>query len=276
MRVGSIVIALVFPVSVAAMPFIDSTYATGTVPIESGFSGGRSSQQYRSVSSVIEEDPTTGSVPVRHYADPAPSSAAQSSSFSQFSSEPIPVPVILAPLKSIKTQEELDELTLEELEEYANEAAQNLEEQLKVLHDGFSVTGTSTLGSPLPAGQRSAILRRSVRTAGQLKLFAKALTESNENLRKITVDDESITMTYRSKAYLFGFIPFHYLTTVTATFGGEIVVDAPWWLSLARDNVAQVEDALGQIPLEDGEPNAIFQIVASFLQSVNDTLLSNS
>ncbi|MCB9808439.1 hypothetical protein H6770_04260 [Candidatus Peribacteria bacterium] len=275
MRAFFFLLLVILPSTVSAMPFIDITYASSEVPVATGGyngggGGGKSSQQYRSQqSSVIQEDPVTAEVPVYQYSS-APSA---SSLYSTTSSSPIQNPQL-----PTKSQQELDELTLEELEEYANEAAQNLEEQMQQLKEGFTVTGTSTLGSPLPTAQRSAILRTSVRTVAQLQLFAKALTESDEHLRKITVNNSSIEMTYRSKAYLFGFLPLSFLTTATASFDGSIEVDTPWWLLLTRDTVAQHAAALEEgLPAllratQEAEDSEKFQLLSNLLKLMHDLL----
>jgi hypothetical protein len=161
------------------------------------------------------------------------------------------------PSYSVKEQEELDELTLEQLEEYADEAEQNLEEQLAELEDGFTVMGSSVMDDPLSPTQRAAILRRSIRTVAQLKIFTKALSESDENIRQVKLGDEKIEISYRQKAKLFGLIPLNYLLKTTVK-DGEVEVKQPWWHFLARDDVQSYKttlqeqlDLLGDIDPED-------------------------
>lgn len=265
--------ALLLPCSTAAAPFfIETTYATGEPGItgsrDDGIvgSGNRNSSRSPVVSSapplpVIEFDPTTFEVPI----SPSSSSTSSAPSVPSVSSASSASFVSFASSASFSppSTEELDRLTLEEFEAYANEAAQNLEEQMKELAQGFSVTGTSTLGSPLPANQRSAILRSKVRTVGQLKLFAKALVESDEDIRKITVNDHSASITVRNTARLFWFIPIGYLSTTTAQFDGTVAVDTPWWLLLSShtENTPEVD------PIE-GDDEGRVQRIAELLQSL--------
>ena len=280
MRLFTVLITLLLPAQTLAAPFfIETTYATGEAPVQpTGTRGGGSGARYSEP--ILKEAAATQEVPVSS----ASTKEAQSSSSYPHSYSSLPtssassVYVPPAPRSEPEqSQEELDELTLEQLEAYANEAQQNLEEQLEKLREGISVTGTSTLGSPLPANQRSAILRSNVRTVDQLQLFAKALAESDENLRKFAVNDEGIEMTYRAKAYLFGFIPVSYLVSVHAMYDGTVEVDAPWWLFLGRDTNDEFTEELSATLPEllqevaahnDGQK---FQIVSNALKSLHDT-----
>ena len=174
-------------------------------------------------------------------------------------------------------QEEQDELTLEQLEEYTNEVSENIEELIEALEEGFMITSTSSLGSPLPSTQRTAILRRNVRTVPQLKLFARALAESNSQLRKIEVIEDTITISFRRKAWILGFIPLNYIFETTVV--EDIVkVDKPWWLIFSRNDVdehvaALQEDIEGLGELEEGVPGMLSRI-QKILQTMSDVLQS--
>ncbi len=259
---------------------IETTFASSPIepvsgsenPLPTGRAGRRYierlNEQNNAEMGIVEEDVPSATVPI---IDPDSSGGQNSSSylpssFSSFSSESIvPTPTTTAPTPtptptsthSVKEQEELDELTLQELEEYANEAEANLNEQLQKLEDGFTVTGTSTLGSPLPSNQRRAILRRSIRTVDQLKIYVRALSETDENLRQIKLNDERIELSYRQKAKLFGFIPITYLLKTTVE-DSEVSVDQPWWHFLARDDVKEYKKQLQEQldSLEEIEPES--------------------
>ena len=251
---------------------IEEVHASSEVEVQdpTGLSG-RQAREYRerlqqqyeaeaaasSVQNIIEEDVATSPIdtvssdssssdssdassvqPVEPYYEPTPAS----------SSQPYTPPSV--------DQEEQDQLTLEQLEEYADEANTNLEEQIALLEEGFSITSTSSLGSPLTTGLRSAILRRNVRTVPQLKLFARALAESDPDIRKITVEENTVTVSHRKKAWVFGFIPFNYILETTVE-DGSVSVDKPWWLLLSRDDVDEhvesIEKDISEIDdLEDG------------------------
>ncbi len=251
--IGILLFVLFIPISAHAQSvsfLIEEVHASSQVEVQdpTGLTG-RQAREYRerlqnqfeqeasSSETILEETVATSPAEV------APASSSDSSEFSESSSSnpvepyfaPTPTPTPYSPPSS-KTQEEQDELTLEQLEEYADEANANVEEQITLLEEGFSITSTSSLGSPLPSTQRSAILRRNVRTVGQLKLFARALAESDPNIRKITVEENVVTVSHRKKAWVLGFIPFNYILETTVE-EGEIQVSKPWWLLLSRDDV---------------------------------------
>jgi|GEM_PF-1324942 len=190
--------------------------------------------------------------------------------------EPVQKVSAPAPVYTVKEQEELDDLTLEQLEEYADEAEQNIEEQLTQLEDGFTVMGSSVMDDLLSPTQRAAILRRSIRTVGQLKIFTKALSESDENIRQVKLGDEKIEISYRQKAKLFGLIPLNYLLKTTVK-DGEVEVKQPWWHFLARDDVKSYKttlqeqlDLLGDIDPEDPDLEVKLQRQQQTLQTLSN------
>jgi len=190
--------------------------------------------------------------------------------------EPVQKVSAPAPVYTVKEQEELDELTLEQLEEYADEAEQSIEEQLTQLEDGFTVMGSSVMDDLLSPTQRAAILRRSIRTVGQLKIFTKALSESDENIRQVKLGDEKIEISYRQKAKLFGLIPLNYLLKTTVK-DGEVEVKQPWWHFLARDDVKSYKttlqeqlDLLGDIDPEDPDLEVKLQRQQQTLQTLSN------
>ncbi|MBT5237037.1 hypothetical protein HOL63_01550 [Candidatus Peregrinibacteria bacterium] len=190
--------------------------------------------------------------------------------------EPVQKVSAPAPVYTVKEQEELDDLTLEQLEEYADEAEQSIEEQLTQLEDGFTVMGSSVMDDLLSPTQRAAILRRSIRTVGQLKIFTKALSESDENIRQVKLGDEKIEISYRQKAKLFGLIPLNYLLKTTVK-DGEVEVKQPWWHFLARDDVKSYKttlqeqlDLLGDIDPEDPDLEVKLQRQQQTLQTLSN------
>ncbi|MAE68780.1 MAG: hypothetical protein QF793_00795 [Candidatus Peribacteraceae bacterium] len=248
-----VLFALPLPASAQQIGFlVEEVYASSEPVIEEDVSGlsGAAARRYReklqqqyqqeaaSSEAIIEETVTSPPAEVQE-----PSDISDSSAFSESSSsepepyfEPKPKPKPFVPPTPPIDQAAQDELTLEQLEEYANEVETNLEEQLELLAEGFSVTSTSSLGSPLPAAQRTAILRRAVRTVPQLKLFARALAESDAHLRKVEVSEGAVIISYRMKAWLFGFIPFNYILE-TSIEDNTVTANQPWWHAVSRDNV---------------------------------------
>ncbi|MDA0376620.1 MAG: hypothetical protein O3A80_04935 [bacterium] len=229
-------------------------------------------QQSSSVESFTEE--TVTSPPVIIPSSDTSESSAPSTPSTPSIPKPYVAPVELVP---VIDQEEQDELTLEQLEEYTNEVSENIEELIEALEEGFMITSTSSIGSPLPSTQRTAILRRNVRTVPQLKLFARALAESNSQLRKIEVIEDTITISFRRKAWILGFIPLNYIFETTVV--EDIVkVDKPWWLIFSRNDVdehvaALQEDIEGLGELEEGVPGMLSRI-QKILQTMSDVLQS--
>ena len=255
---------LVFVLVLAPLPcsaqevsfLIENTYASSPVPVQtvqpSGTTGGgtrtiksvQSSSQSSSSAALLKEDVTSGPVDTQEEVAPPPNEVEEESSASSEESVSSVSPFV--PTKTVVpqvNQEEQDELTLEQLEEYRDEAYANMEEQLTQLEEGFIITGTSAMGSPLTVSQRSAILRRNVRTVPQLKLFVRALAESDPNIREIEVRGNSIVFSYRQSAKLFGFIPLTYLLQ-TEIEEGVATVHRPWWHFATADGVATYEQKL--------------------------------
>jgi hypothetical protein len=291
--VGMLILLLCFPISTSAQQvsfLIEEAHASSEIEVEdpSGYTG-RQAREYReriqqqyeeeasssSSEAVIEETVTTGPVEVQ-----IPTNPTFSSEFSDASSsapeepyyEPTPKSETYIPSLPAVDQEEQDKLTLEQLEEYANEASTNAEEQIEQLEDGFSITSTSSLGSPLPTTQRSAILRRNVRTVAQLKLFARALAESDANIRKIVVEDNTVTVSYRKKAWVFGFVPFNFILETTVV-ENEVVVEKPWWLLFSRDDVddhiAVLEAELTELEEEEEGIQGLLKRMQKMMQAMS-------
>ena len=291
MRLSVLFILLVCtPLSTSAQQvsfLIEEAYASGEVPVQNpaGLTGGAArryreklQKQYEAEAAASSAESIIGETVVSSPIEVVPSDNFASSESSESSIFIAPKKDIIVPKKEIisvpvKTQQEQDELTLEQLEEYADEAAANVEDQITQLEEGFSITSTSSLGSPLPSTQRSAILRRSVRTIGQLKLFARALAESDDQLRKIEVREESVTVSYRRKAWMFGFIPFNFILETTVD-GKSVSVKKPWWLAIARDGVsdhiAAIETDLEKLPEIEVGLQGLLQRIQQTLQAISN------
>lgn len=247
-------VLMVVPLQAEAL-FFEIVYASSDMQIEQQDPAnltGRQAREYRerlqqqydaqassSSQGFTKEEPVSEDVEVKHYYDQQHSSTSSSSKVMQTTSEAIQSSsvfssVLYSPPPPSSKQQGQDKLTLEQIEAYANEAEANMDEQMEKLRDGFSVTSTSSLGSPLTVAQREAILRRDVRTTDQLKLFTRALTESNDSIRQISVDDTGVMMSLRRKVHLFGFLPLNTISKVSVDIDGTVTVDLPWWTVLAR------------------------------------------
>ena len=281
-RIVLLVGALMLPAHVTAMSFlIEEVAASETVPIISPDVGdlrGGAARRYRqklelqyqreressaqSQVQLLEEEVASPEAGVQETA-PATKPAEQDQKISEVHedgdagasvSSAVPVsstptaPAIPTPVERIKTFtqesiEEVDRLTLEQLEEYANEANENADEQIQMLQEGFSVTSTSSLGSPLSVAQRSAILRRTVRTVPQLRLFTRALAESDDNLRKIEIRSDRVVMSYRQNARVLGIVPVSYILETTVE-GTDVAINKRWWHVFTRDNLEEYQGEL--------------------------------
>jgi len=289
MRLSVLFILLVCtPLSVSAQQvsfLIEEVFASSEVPIEppEGLTGG-AARRYReqlqkkyeaeaaasAAESITEETVVSPSVEVQ-----PPSVSSEPSESSVSSIFITPKKDVVAPKVKIiniqtKTQQEQDELTLLQLEEYANEASANIEDQIALLTEGFSITSTSSLGSPLPSSQRSAILRRTIRTVGQLKLFARALAESDPYLRQIKIQEDTVRVSYRREAWVLGFILFHYILETTVQ-GDQVTTDRPWWLAFAKDGVSDFVDTL-RLEIREFEPVEDPSDIVARLKAVQRTL----
>jgi hypothetical protein len=266
---------------------IETTYASSEVEVvPTVLPTGRAGTTRSQAPEVIKETITSAPVPV---VVPVPSQSSTATVDPVVEEEKpvekvapvqekvsVPTPRPTPTTYTVKEQEELDELTLEQLEEYADEAEQNFEHQLSQLEDGFTVMGSSVMDDLLSPTQRAAILRRSIRTVGQLKIFTKALSESDENIRQVSLGDEKIEISYRQKAKLFGLIPLNYLLKTTVE-DGEVSVKQPWWHFLARDDVKTYKgelqeqlDLLGDMGSEDPDLAAKLQRQQQTLQTLSN------
>lgn len=272
MRILAILCIVLMPAQVCAQEvsfLIEEVFASSPVEPTEDVGGvtGRQARDYReqlrqgyeeqSSDSLLNEDTVSGPVEVSEPVEQVEFSSESSSSVEAASSafseeETVPVRTYVPPPPD---QQEQDRLTLEQLDEYRDEAYANKEEQMEMLEAGFSITSTSSLGSPLSSNQRAAILRRSVRTVPQLKLFARALAESDDNLRKIEVGMDGIRISYRKKAWLFGFIPLHYIFDIQVSDEG-VAAKQPWWHVLAKDGVAEDLEALNDMLASDTEEDS--------------------
>ena len=263
-------VLLLCPTSASAF-FVETTYASGEVPVQPVHRAASSAFSSKALS-ILQQEPTSGAVPV---VPPVSSeSFVSSKSFSSLASFRSSVSSIVS-----KSTVQNDEEILRGIYEFSNEE-KTLSEQLEQLTKGFSITSTSTMGSPLPASQREAILRAKISTLDQLKLFTKALIETDDSLRKFVVTDESVTMTYRAQGYLLGFSPLSYLVTVTVHFDGTVDIDGPWWLLIAKDSIGPLENEFDTtLPsllsgIGSAQDAEMFTAIATLLQVMHDSVES--
>ncbi len=149
------------------------------------------------------------------------------------------------------SKEESDREILKAIPAFKNATPPDTAEEDSMVSQGFSFTGVTSNDATFTPNERAAILRASVKTAEQLKLFARALAERDENIRKIEVVQDRVVISYRQSAKLLGLFPISYLLETTVE-DGEVEVDAPWWLLLSTDGVRDYAETVEQL-LRAGE-----------------------
>jgi len=78
----------------------------------------------------------------------------------------------------------------------------------------------------------------SVQTEADLAAYATALLRSDENVGGVEASQEAVSLWYKARARLFGFIPIFVQAKGTVRTGGEASVDYPWYAFLATKNEA--------------------------------------
>lgn len=79
----------------------------------------------------------------------------------------------------------------------------------------------------------------SVTNDASLSLFARNVVAENEDVEKVSVNDDAVTLWYRQDAKLFGIIPIGLRTEVTADATGDVAITYPWYhfLVTTKDDV---------------------------------------
>ena len=81
----------------------------------------------------------------------------------------------------------------------------------------------------------------SVRTAASLESYAGFSVENDERLQAATLEDNQLTMKYRTDAAFLGFIPSRMTVTATTDVDGMVSVNYPWYSFLMRVNESRTE-----------------------------------
>ena len=99
------------------------------------------------------------------------------------------------------------------------------------------------------------MVRKVVVREEDLQELRDKILDENQNITKLTIEEETVTVEYRRTAKLLGFIPVPYMLTVTAQ-GAQLVSKSPWWLFLAADDakstVGDIQALLEEDPLVGG------------------------
>ena len=226
---------LAVPAGASAAFFLETTYASSPVNIDVDVdAGGTVGEGVRGPSQNVQQHLSTGfvssamslsEVSAVSSAAPAIQQAKPKTSASSSSSS----------AKSL-SEEESDLEILMGLPAFADEVTPDYVEEEKKIYQGLSFSGATEMDETLPPTEREAILRADIQTVEQLKLFIRALAESDENIRKIEVVQDRIIISYRSVAKILGLFPVSYLLETTVDDDG-VSVPQPWWHFFATDGV---------------------------------------
>lgn len=80
----------------------------------------------------------------------------------------------------------------------------------------------------------------SVSTGAELSAYASGVVKADENVSDVELTDTAVSLGYKQRARLFGFIPIFVRATATVKANGETTVRYPWYAFLATKDSASV------------------------------------
>ncbi len=83
-----------------------------------------------------------------------------------------------------------------------------------------------------------------VSTDDDLSAYAKSTIASDDNVERITAASDSVAVSYREPARLFGFIPMHIPATADADASGAVRIHYPWYRFLVATNSADLQSSV--------------------------------
>lgn len=92
-------------------------------------------------------------------------------------------------------------------------------------------------GSAVPTSSNAA----SVQSEADLKGFVAAHVESDKNVESIELAQDSVSVTYKERAYIFAFIPVTVDVTATVDASGNVEVSYPWYSFLMTTDKDELE-----------------------------------
>ena len=90
----------------------------------------------------------------------------------------------------------------------------------------------------------SSVAPASVKTNADLSGYVAAQMKADENISAVESASDSVAVTYKQKAKLFGFIPVKVNATATVDAAGNVTVRYPWYAFLMATNKADLEARL--------------------------------
>lgn len=170
-------------------------------------------------------------------------------------------------------EQKLYRLTLEQLPAFSEQRETTVEEQRKKLMEGFLITETQS--NRLTNLQRTIVLDQVIRTKEQLMLFARALLESDQALRKIEVEGPLVRFSSRTEGTFLGFIPVSFIVETTVDLEeGEFTLTKPWWTVAVHSAHSAYEDALKEaLERTPDTPSLLTLTLKPLMQRYTETML---
>ena len=83
-----------------------------------------------------------------------------------------------------------------------------------------------------------------VKTSADLSAYASGVVEGDKNVDAVAASEDSVSVSYKQSAKLFGFIPIFLSATATVDSTGEVSIRYPWYAFLATTNSASLQSSV--------------------------------
>jgi hypothetical protein len=115
-----------------------------------------------------------------------------------------------------------------------------------------SVAPKANINATLNANVNSQVATTTANTTAQatvssttdLDIYTRDITEKDENVSNVVVKDDSVSVSYKEPAKIFGLIPTEVLVTVEVDDEGTVQVKYPWYAFLSGKNTGQLKPGL--------------------------------
>ncbi|KKW45442.1 hypothetical protein A3C21_02715 [Candidatus Kaiserbacteria bacterium RIFCSPHIGHO2_02_FULL_59_21] len=138
---------------------------------------------------------------------------------------------------------------------------------------GIGATIVVTRGS---AGEASATISSSaaVQTSADLSAYASAVVKADENVEGAELSANKVSVHYKERAKLFGFIPIFVTATATVHKDGSVSVSYPWYgFLLSQGERVELESDVEAALQADAEVAAALEAAAEFSARTQAVLL---
>ena len=120
-----------------------------------------------------------------------------------------------------------------------------------------------------------------VKTNADLSVYASSVFQADENVSAVASADTEVSLGYKQRAKLFGFIPMFVTATASVASDGKVRVSHPWYAFLATTDSASLKsdvEAATQATLsQNGGADAKFSaaVQAQLLAEIHGAMKSN-